>query len=227
MSWLSNIFSISKRAAEKTTTSSVLITPEQLKQIASTLKDGQTHEMSELINELCTKYGIIELVPFRMFIANVVQESGEFSAKQENMNYKAETLMKVWPKRFPDLVTAKQYEHKPQQLANYVYGNRMGNTDPNDGWQYRGGGFIGLTGKEVYTQYAKHIGKDVSFAADLVRSENRYALDSACWFFAILKKLIPVANTGNFVNVVKGINGGTIGLSTRQHYYELAKKYIQ
>jgi putative chitinase len=205
----------------------MLITFKQLDEITATLGAARCIEMSDLLNEICEEYGVTGKLPFQMFLANVIQESGEFSAKQENMNYKAKTLMKVWPKRFPTMQVAMQYEHNPQKLSNFVYGGRMGNTEPNDGWQYRGGGFIGLTGKEIYTKYAKYIGKGVYEAADLVHTQDRYALDSACWFFAVLKKLIPVANGGNFIEVVRGINGGTIGLPTRQHYYDLCKLVLK
>lgn len=205
----------------------MLITPEQLDQITATLKTARCIEMVDLINELCNKYGITEPLPFRMFLANVVQESGEFSHRQENMNYRAETIVKVWPSRFPNIESAKPYARNPQLLANKVYGGRLGNTDPNDGWVYRGGGFIGLTGKEIYTKYAQHIGKDVSLAADLIHNEDRYALDSACWFFSEHKKLIPIAKTGDFKAVVKRINGGYIGLETREHYYNLCNKFLK
>jgi putative chitinase len=190
------------------------------------MKDGFAHEMADLINELCPKYGIIDPLPFKMFLANVIQESGEFREKQENMNYRAETICKVWPARFPTIAAATPYARNPQALANKVYGGRMGNTAPNDGWAYRGGGFIGLTGKEIYQQYANYINKHIETAANLVHSDNRYAFDSACWFFAVLKKLIPVAMTGDFTKVVKLINGGLTGLSTRQHYYDLTKTVL-
>lgn len=223
---------VSKKAVEPIPTKvesknkPMLIASQQLQQIATTMKDGFAHEMADLINELCEKYNIVDKKPFQMFIANVIQESGEFRDKQENMNYRAETIVKVWPSRFPTIAEASPFAHNPQLLANKVYGGRMGNTDPNDGWTYRGGGFIGLTGKEVYGQYAKYIGKDTSLAADLIHSDSRYALDSACWFFAVLKKLIPIAMSGDFVKVVKLINGGLTGLSTRQHYYELCQKVL-
>lgn len=203
----------------------MLITPEQLNKIATHINSQRATVMTGLLNELCQKYGITDINPFQMFLANVIQECGEFAHKEENMNYRPQTLMKVWPSRFKDLATANQYAGNPQKLANLVYANRMGNggTASGDGWQFKGGGFIGLTGRTLYTQYATFIGKDVTEASNLIRSDNRFALDSACWFFAILKKLIPVAQTGNFKAVVKGINGGYIGLDVRQMYYERVK----
>jgi putative chitinase len=140
------------------------------------------------------------------------------------MNYQAKTILKTWPKRFKDLAAATPYARNPEKLANSVYGKRMGNKLPGDGWQFRGAGFIGITGRELYTKYAAFIKKDVIQTSDLMRTEDRYALDSACWFFADLKKLISVAKKGDFIAVVKGINGGTTGLSVRQKYYNAIKK---
>jgi putative chitinase len=104
----------------------------------------------------------------------------------------------------------------------------MGNGDSasGDGFRYRGGGYMQLTGKESYQHYASYIGKNVGETADLVRSTDEYALDSACWEFAIDKKLNDEADRGEFIAITKKINGGTIGLEERQKYYARAKTHI-
>ena len=104
----------------------------------------------------------------------------------------------------------------------------MGNGDAasGDGFRYRGGGFMQLTGKESYTAYAKFIEKEVGETADLVHSTDEYALDSACWEFAVDKKLNDEADRGEFVTITKRINGGTIGLEERQKYYARAKTAV-
>lgn len=210
----------------------MLITPDQLQAITDTLSHDRCTHMVGLINELCVKYGIIEPLPFKMFLSNVLQESGEFSHKQENMNYSAARMVAVWPHRFAlnpmpgGKLNANDYAHNSQKLSNAVYNGRMGNTDPNDGYTYRGGSFIGITGKELYSKYAKYIGKDITLAADLIHTDDHYALDASCWFFAVLKNLIPVARTGNFKEVCKRINGGLTGFDQRVKYYELCKKYL-
>lgn len=213
-----------------------LITAGQLQKICPTLKEPRLTNITDLLNELCTNYGITETLPFQMFLANVAQESGEFAHKEENMNYRAETLVKVWPSRFylNNAVAGKKnaadYARNPQKLANEVYASRMGNgpASSGDGFQFKGAGFIGITGRELYTKYAGYIKKDVVESANLMKTDDRYALDSACWFFAILKNLIAVAKKGdnNFIAVVKGINGGTVGLADRQRYYAAVKKVL-
>jgi len=203
-----------------------LITTEQLDLITSTLDKHRCIELSALLNELCPKYGITEKLPFQMFLANLLQESGECKSREEDMSYRAITITKTWPERFPTIEAATPYARNPVGLANKAYGGRMGNTAPNDGWDYRGGGYIGITGKETYTKYATYIGKPVLETAKLIRTDDRYSLDSACWFFAKLKNLGAVANTGNFKAVCKGINGGLIGYDIRIKYYNKIKEVL-
>lgn len=205
----------------------MLITPEQLKQCTTTINLDRCKTMAELLNTLGVKYGITDKTIFHEFLANVLQESGEFAHKEENMNYRANTLMKVWSNRFPTLESTVGYVFNGKNLANKVYGTRMGNVaGTNDGWNFRGGGFIGLTGREVYTKYAKYINENVEVAANLVRTTDKYALDSAYWFFCILKDLEKKALDNDFIGIVKSINGGTIGLEVRQAYYIKVKKYV-
>ena len=205
----------------------ILITPEQLDQVTSTISKERCKEMADLINELCPKYGITEKLPFQMFLANLLQESGEFAHKEENMNYSAARIVAVWPSRFANVAAAAPFARNPVALANKVYGGRMGNTEPNDGNDYKGGAFIGITGKELYTKYAKYIGKPVLDTAKLIRSDDKQSLDSSCWFFAVLKNLIAVANTGDFKAVCKGINGGLIGYDVRLKYYNKIKEVLK
>lgn len=204
----------------------ILITPEQLRKVATTLSADRAKQMADLLNELCPKYGIDTKDEFHEFLANVVQESGEFAHKEENMNYRAERIVKVWPSRFKKISDAIPYAHNPQKLANFVYGGRMGNAGLNDGWIFKGGGFIGLTGREMYTKYAKYLSKDIPETALLVQTTDRYALDSALWFFCVHKKLTDEAERDEFVPIVKSINGGLIGLPTRQMYYERCKEFV-
>jgi putative chitinase len=150
------------------------------------------------------------------------------------MNYTTpERICAIWPSRFNmdgsnGKLNANNYIKNQEKLANTVYSNRMGNGDAasGDGFRYRGGGNMQLTGKESYEKYAKFIGKEVGETADLVRSTDEYALDSACWEFAIDKQLNDEADRGEFITITKRINGGTIGLEERQKYYARAKTHI-
>lgn len=209
----------------------IFITPEQLNKICPTMKPERAKILSDLLNELCPKYGITEKLPFQMFLGNVAQESSEFAHKEENMNYSAERLTKVWPGRFPTIDSAAPYAHQPGKLANLVYGGRMGNTEPGDGSYFKGGGFIGITGRDLYQKYAEYKKRNIELVVAEIHGTDRYALDSACWFFAVLKNLIPVALTGNFKGVCSLINTGSInkpaiGQDVRDKYLERCKRVL-
>ena len=68
------------------------------------------------------------------FLAQLGHESNGLTVREENLNYSASRLMQVWPSRFPTLDVAKKYEYQPEKLANFVYGDRLGNVDAGDGY---------------------------------------------------------------------------------------------
>jgi putative chitinase len=150
------------------------------------------------------------------FIGQCAHESGNFKTLEENLNYKPEALMRVWPSRFPDLATAMKYAHNPEMIANKVYGGRMGNgvEETGDGWKYHGRGLIQLTGKENYANCGSGIGVDLLSNPNLLNTPE-YAALSAAWFWN-KKGLNALADAGDFETMTKRINGGTLGLDDRK-----------
>jgi putative chitinase len=210
-----------------------MITADQLKKICPTLKADRASSIAALINSVCPKYDINTPVRLQAFLAQIAHESGEFSIKTEGMNYSTpERIVSIWPSRFNldgvGKLNAHDYVHNAEKLGNQVYAGRMGNGSPEtgDGYRYRGGGFLQITGKESYQHYADYIKKEVGETADLVRGTDEYALDSACWEYAIDKKLNDEADAKDFITITKKINGGTIGLTERLKYYKLAQQII-
>jgi len=134
---------------------------------------------------------------------------------EENLNYRAETLMKLWPKRFPTLEFAKQYEKNPRKIANSVYANRMGNRDEasGDGWRFRGRGAVQLTGHSGYYHAGQALGADFVMEPDLVATP-KYAALTAGWFWST-HDCNRLAEDANWTGLTKKINGGTIGLDDR------------
>ena len=150
------------------------------------------------------------------FIGQCAHESANFKTLEENLNYKPESLMRVWPSRFPDLPTAMKYAHDPVKIANKVYGGRMGNgpEESGDGAKYHGRGLIQLTGKESYDNCGKAIGVDLINQPGLLAQPDLAAM-SAGWFWN-KKGLNALADAGDFETMTKRINGGLLGLDDRK-----------
>ena len=186
-----------------------MVSPEQLKQ----LHIGE--QWVDALNETFQRFNILTPVQQASFIGQAAHESGNFKMLVENLNYRAETLMKVWPKRFPTLEFAKQYERDPKKIANSVYANRMGNRDEasGDGFRFRGRGLFQTTGHAGYYHAGQALGEDFVMNPDLVSTPKYAALTAG--FFWNTHKLNQYADTRDFTMMTKKINGGTIGLNDR------------
>ncbi len=151
-------------------------------------------------------------------LGQAAHESGNFMISEENLNYRASTMCRVWPSRFKSEAEAEPYAMNPQKLANKVYNGRMGNKiGSNDGWLFAGKGFIQLTGKDNVRAFAEHIGRD-SLVDDPSPIATELAMDSAIFFFE-KNGLFDVADEGVNDDVIKKItrrvNGGYHGLDDR------------
>lgn len=165
--------------------------------------------------------GITDKQEIAMLLAQTHLESGGFSKLEENLRYKAESLMKTWPNRFPNLQMAQQLAAAgPVAIANAIYGGRMGNDKPGDGWKYRGRGFIQLTGKSNYAAASKALGIDLVGDPDRVASDSDVAAKTALWYWKSRKGLEDAAKKGDLGTVTKMINGGTHGLAERGQLFK-------
>ena len=169
----------------------------------------------DALNETFSRFNLTSNNQKAMFIGQCSHECGNFRTLEENLNYRAETLMKLWPKRFPSLEFAKQYEKNPKKIANSVYASRMGNRDEasGDGYRFRGRGALQCTGHSTYFHAGKALGVDFVMQPDLVATP-KYAALTAGWFWDT-HKLNPPADALDYTKVTKIINGGTIGLDDR------------
>lgn len=167
------------------------------------------------LNETFERFSIVTPRQQAAFLGQCGHECGNFRVLEENLNYRAETLMRIWPKRFPTLEIANQYARQPKKIANMVYANRMGNRDEasGDGYRFRGRGCIQLTGSANYFHAGKALGVDFIMDPDLVATPKFAALTAG--FFWSTQKLNALADTGNNLALTKKINGGTIGLNDR------------
>jgi putative chitinase len=175
------------------------------------------------IPETAQKFNITNPLRLAHFLAQCGHESAGFKAIQENLNYSADGLKKIFPKYFPGNL-AEGYARNPEKIASKVYGGRMGNGDETtkEGFKFRGRGYIQLTGKDNYTRFGKFIGEDTVANPDLVAT--KYPLASAAFFFDS-NKLWEICDRGaddaTVTAVTKRVNGGTIGLPDRiKHFKE-------
>jgi putative chitinase len=167
------------------------------------------------LNETFERFSILTPRQQAAFLGQCGHECGNFRVLEENLNYRAETLMKIWPRRFPTLEIANQYARQPKKIANKVYADRMGNRDEasGDGYRFRGRGCIQLTGSANYYHAGKALGVDFIMEPDLVATPQYAALTAG--FFWHTQKLNAIAESGNNLALTKKINGGTIGLNDR------------
>lgn len=200
------------------------------------MKLDRANTIADIIIKCATKYGFCTIDSLHEFIAQIAHESGEFTIKSENMNYRTpQILVDNWPKHFKDVAFAQQYCGNPEKLANYIYGSTsiakdLGNIKPEDGFAFRGSGFMQLTGRDSATKYQKYVNADTpENVMNLLRTDDTWAMDSACWEFAIDKKLIALTlvNTPDaFTSISRKINGGSIGKAEREKYYARAKQFL-
>jgi putative chitinase len=169
----------------------------------------------DALNETFHRFNILTPIQQASFIGQCSHECGNFRILEENLNYRAETLMKLWKSRFPTIEIANEYAKNPKKIANKVYASRMGNRDESsgDGYRFRGRGCIQLTGHANYFHAGQACNEDFVMQPDLV-STPRYAAMTAGWFWDT-HKLNQYADRQDFLMMTKKINGGTIGLDDR------------
>jgi putative chitinase len=174
------------------------------------------------LNETFDRFSIGSRSQQAMFIGQCSHECGNFRLLEENLNYKAATLMKLWPKRFPTLEKANEYAGNPKKIANMVYSSRMGNRDENsgDGFRFRGRGIIQLTGFSGYFHAGKALGTDLVLDPDIV-STPKFATLTGGWFWSTHNLNAP-ADALDYTKVTKIINGGVIGLDDRIKHVQQA-----
>jgi putative chitinase len=193
-------------------------TPEKLAKCLS--RNKNTADLFHAFSEVLPRYEITTVERVAAFLAQCGHESADFTTLKENLNYSAEGLSKVFPKRFPTVAAAQPYNRNPEKIANKIYADRMGNGPEasGEGYKFRGRGAIQLTGKENYSKFAASLGMDLTAAVAYCETLEG-AIESACWFWNT-NKLNALADASDIVTLTKRINGGTLGLDERKHHFE-------
>ena len=185
--------------------------------------------LSTLEHEL-NAFGLTDVTVAQAFIAQCAHESAGFSRFTENLNYSAEGLAKTWRSRFANAdgtpnSLARRIARNPQEIANAVYNGRMGNVNPNDGWNFRGRGAIQITGRANYERIGRVMASygviespEVLLRSPDVLASDPHNLSSACAFW-VVNNLSKYAS--DFKTLTRKINGGLVGLDDRLN--QLAK----
>lgn len=207
-----------------------MITQDQFSAMIPTNRESD--QWYQIAVDMFKKYDITSTNRIAGFMAQCAHESRDFNSLEENLNYSVDALNRVFSRYFgPGKRNAVDYARNPQKLANYVYMDQhrtkrgaLGNTQPGDGWRFRGGGIKQLTGRNNYTVFAKDIGMTPESAADYVRTKKG-AFESACWFWS-KNNIARFADRDDIDGMSKAINGGTIGIEDRRSRYHKAKRIL-
>ena len=200
-----------------------MITKDQLQSFFEDTDEEVIDKFVEPLNKAMEHFEINNTERVAMFLAQVGHESGGLNHTAENLNYKAATLQRVFPKYFRDNDPA-DYAGQPEKIANLVYSNRMGNGDEDsgDGYKYRGRGLIQLTGHDNYKHFADSMGMGIDEAVSYLEGPEGAAM-SAGWFWDN-HKLNHLADVDNVKDVTHKINGGYNGLEERESLYKEARE---
>lgn len=194
-------------------------------QQAANLSAGTSARWFPHIDAAMKEFGITAPLDQAMFIAQTGHESLGFTRVVESFNYSVDGLKKTFGKRLTAYqcemlgrIDGKQTAHQPQ-IANLVYGGRLGNKAAGDGWKYRGRGLTQITGLENYTKCGTALKLDLVTSPELLE-QDRNAARSAAWFYATSGCLLY---SGDLARVTQIINGGQNGIEDRRQRYNRAR----
>ena len=169
------------------------------------------------ILDVVIKYKINTPLRLANFLAQCHHESAGFNVVEENLNYSAEGLLRTFKKYFAQ-EQAQEYAHNKVRIASRVYANRMGNGDESsqEGWLYRGRGYIQLTGKDNYAALNDQLPDDIIKNPDLVATQ--YPMLSAAWFWDH-NNINDLCDSETIEDVTRKVNGGLNGIVDRSRLF--------
>jgi putative chitinase len=207
-------------------------TADLLRAVAPACK--QPDEWAPHLSTAMHRFGISNDLQFvAAFVAQLMVESQELNRVAENLNYSAERLCAVWPKRFPTIDIARRYAHQPRELANYVYANRFGNGPPesDDGFRFRGRGALQTTFRANYQKLQDVLGIPCVEHPELLEEKGSGSM-AAAWYWwerrlSFLAADLPTDDDeADFLTITRRINGGTHGLAARKSYWRKAQLHF-
>ena len=152
------------------------------------------------------------------FTGQVLYETAMLEHLEEDLNYSAKRIIAVWPARFPTIGDAMPYAYNPEGLANRTYGGRLGNTEPGDGWRYRGSGIPMITGKRNYELLQQLTGLPLLDHPELLRTPEGAMRCGLLWWEA----KVPDSAIDSIERVTRAVQGGQLGLLDRKRLTDKA-----
>ncbi|MEB0140179.1 lytic enzyme [Undibacterium sp. CCC2.1] len=211
-------------------TMTIVIDPKRILRYANRPRPSYVSSLAQA-QAMYDRYGIsANALRAAHFTAQIMYESQALRAEQENLNYSANRLAAVWPSRFQPRgpLNPADYAHQPQALADYVYGNKNGNTEADDGYRFRGRGLLQLTFKSNYAAATRALQKLKPMAPDLCLNPD--AVTEPDWALAVAaavweaKGCNGYADHDNINKVTRAINGGENGLAERKIWLRMMKQ---
>lgn len=225
------------------------LTGDILRQMCPSLAPDKAATIAAEMTAICPLYGVNSANAFHELIATLAEETGEFRLTEENLNYAEDRLIELFGRKSafskPRITNAqanafgRNADHPADQqaIANTIYGGpwgkvNLGNTQPGDGWEFKGRGYIQLTGRSLYTRFNNYYAQRFGIVYTLEELSAKLATDihmmvhSATWCFAVAFQLIDEALSDDFKTITRRVNGGYLNMNLRMHYLELAKKLI-
>lgn len=151
------------------------------------------------LNEFMPEYGITGVLREAAFLATIAEESGELRFTRE-----------IWG----PTPAQERYEGRAD----------LGNTEPGDGFKYRGRGLISITGRKNYEEASDALGHD--YVEDPAAMQMPCeATRTACWWWQ-KHGCNQLADIGNFEGVTKRVNGGLTHFERRLAYYNKARDVL-
>ena len=170
--------------------------------------------------EVSTKWGLTTGNRALGFLSTAYEESGGFTVLSENLNYSAARACQVFPSKFPSGTSAAPYAYSPEKFADRVYGGRMGNSLPDDGWRYRGQGLIQITGHDNFAMLEKLTGLPLLQTPSMATSDD-HLLECSVALFTRYPGILTYCDEGDW-NAVWALvgsgrpNGPVINLANHQ-----------
>lgn len=202
----------------------VMSFPAALNKLWATTPKTTREEIIKCAGKEFTLFGMDDPLVICHFMAQISHESGNGKIRRESLRYSASRIMEVFgvgnhSARVTE-AQAKLLAYNEKALAERVYGlgnpkkaKELGNTEPGDGFKYRGNGFLQLTGRASHRIIGQMIDVDLENNPDAL-SEPKISFMAACAEFKRLN-CIPAAEKDNIVLVTRRVNGGRNGLAER------------